>query len=33
LANQLGMSPAPGTSYYGQLFEQFIVDEAYRMNH
>lgn len=31
LSRQLGMQPTPGTSYYGELFEQFIILECHKL--
>ena len=32
LENTLDFVPAPGTSYYGDLFEEFVVNEIHRLN-
>jgi predicted AAA+ superfamily ATPase len=31
LARQLSLQPAPGTSYYGEIFEHFIVNECMKL--
>ncbi len=33
LANQLSINPLPSTSYYGEVFEQFILAEIYKLIH
>lgn len=33
LSATLGVNPAPGTSYYGELFEQFIIIECIKLKH
>ncbi len=33
LEDTLDYAPAPGTSYYGELFEEFLVNEIIRLNH
>lgn len=32
LNDTIEYSPAPGTSYFGELFEEFVINEIYRMN-
>ena len=31
LANQLGVPPVPSTSYYGEIFEQLVIAEIYKV--
>lgn len=33
LSSTLSVIPAPGTSYYGELFEQFIIIECFKLKH
>jgi predicted AAA+ superfamily ATPase len=33
LANQLSIPPSPSTSYYGELFEQLVIAEIYKLVH
>jgi predicted AAA+ superfamily ATPase len=33
LANQLSVPPTPGTSYYGEIFEQLVISEIYKLIH
>jgi len=33
LSATLGVRPVPGTSYYGELFEQFIIMECIKLKH
>lgn len=33
LANQLSILPSPSTSYYGDLFEQLLISEIYKLIH
>lgn len=33
LSATLGVNPTPGTSYYGELFEQFIIIECIKLKH
>ena len=33
LSSSLSLTPTPGTSYYGELFEQFIIIECFKLTH
>ena len=33
LARIVTLPPAPGTSYYGELFEQFVIQECWKLTH